>query len=159
MSGNPHAVYGWDESEQVICGFATYYEYMPKGYLSSQTSIYFLNYHFVWCPKYRRKVLIDEIHKRLEELTLLKCQELGCEVLALSICPDHVHLFVKASPKLAPNRIVGEIKGYTSRVLRQEFPELRSKLPTLWTRSYFVSTHGHVSDEIIQKYIEAQKGM
>jgi len=132
---------------------------MPRGYLSSQTSICFLNYHFVWCPKYRRKVLVENIQKRLEEHIRLKCQELNCEVLALSIQSDHVHLFVKASPKLAPNRIIGEIKGYTSRLLRQEFPELRSKLPTLWTRSYFVSTHGHVSDEMIQKYIEEQKGM
>jgi putative transposase len=132
---------------------------MPKGYLSSQTSIYFLNYHFVWCPKYRRKVLVESIQKRLEEHIRLKCRELDCEVLALSIQLDHVHLFVRASPKLAPNRIIGEIKGYTSRLLRQEFPELRSKLPTLWTRSYFVSTHGHISDEIIQKYIEEQKGM
>jgi putative transposase len=132
---------------------------MPKGYLSSQTSIYFLNYHFVWCPKYRRKVLVENIQKRLRELVSLKCQELKCEVLALSIQSDHVHLFVKASPQLAPNRIIGEIKGYTSRLLRQEFPELRSKLPTLWTRSYFISTHGHISDEMIQKYIEEQKGM
>ena len=132
---------------------------MPKGYLSSQTSIYFLNYHFVWCSKYRRKVLVDAIAKSLEELIRLKCQELKCEVLALSIQSDHVHLFVKASPQLAPNRIIGTIKGYTSRSMRQQFPELRSKLPTLWTRSYFVSTHGRISDDMIQKYIEEQKGM
>jgi len=132
---------------------------MPKGYLSSQTSIYFLNYHFVWCSKYRRKVLVDAIAKRLDELIRLKCQELKCEVLALSIQSDHVHLFVKASPQLAPNRIIGTIKGYTSMSMRQQFPELRSKLPTLWTRSYFVSTHGHISDDMIQKYIEEQKGM
>ena len=132
---------------------------MPKGYLSSQTSIYFLNYHFVWCSKYRRKVLVDAIAKRLDELIRLKCQELKCEVLALSIQSDHVHLFVKASPQLAPNRIIGTIKGYTSRLMRQQFPELRSKLPTLWTRSYFVSTHGRISDDMIQKYIEEQKGM
>jgi len=132
---------------------------MPKGYLSSQTSIYFLNYHFVWCSKYRRKVLVDAIAKRLDDLIRLKCQELKCEVLALSIESDHVHLFVKASPQLAPNRIIGTIKGYTSRLMRQQFPELRSKLPTLWTRSYFVSTHGCISDDMIQKYIEEQKGM
>jgi len=132
---------------------------MPKGYLSSQTSIYFLNYHFVWCSKYRRKVLVDAIAKRLDDLIRLKCQELKCEVLALSIQSDHVHLFVKASPQLAPNRIIGTIKGYTSRLMRQQFPELRSKLPTLWTRSYFVSTHGRISDDMIQKYIEEQKGM
>lgn len=132
---------------------------MPKGYLSSQTSIYFLNYHFVWCPKYRRKVLVGAIEKRLEELIRQKNTELKCEVLALTIMPDHIHLFVKANPQLAPNRIVGEVKGCTSRILRQEFPELKSKLPTLWTRSYFVSTHGHISDEMITRYIEEQKGM
>lgn len=132
---------------------------MPKGYLSSQTSIYFLNYHFVWCPKYRRKVLVGVIEKRLEELIRKKSIELKCEVLALTIMSDHVHLFVKANPQYAPNRLIGEIKGYTSRTLRQEFAELRTKLPTLWTRSYFVSTHGHISDEIIQRYIEEQKGM
>lgn len=131
---------------------------MPKGYLSSQTSIYFLNYHFVWCPKYRRKILIGSIKTRLEELVRSKCLELNCEVLALSIAPDHVHLFVKSSPKDSPNKLIGTIKGYTSRILRQEFPELRSRLPTLWTRSYFVSTNGHVSDDMIQKYIDEQKG-
>jgi putative transposase len=143
----------------LICGVLNYFCYMPKGYLSSQTSIYFLNYHFVWCPKYRRKVLVDAIAKRLDELIRQKCVDLKCEVLALSIQPDHVHLFVKASPQLAPNRIIGEVKGFTSRLLRQEFAELRSKLPSLWTRSYFVSTHGHISDAMIQKYIEEQKGM
>lgn len=142
-----------------ICDVTTYLKYMPKGYLSSQTSIYFLNYHFVWCPKYRRKVLVEAIAKRLDELIRLKCQELKCEVLALSIQSDHVHLFVKASPQLAPNQIIGAIKGNTSRLMRQEFPQLRTKLPTLWTRSYFVSTHGHISDDVIQKYIEEQKGM
>jgi putative transposase len=73
--------------------------------------------------------------------------------------PDHVHLFIQADPRLAPNSIIGQIKGFTSRVLRREFRELRSRLPTLWTRSYFVSTHGHVSDETIKRYIEEQKGV
>ena len=72
---------------------------------------------------------------------------------------DHVHLFIQSNPRIAPNSIVGQIKGYTSRILRQEFKELRTKVPTLWTRSYFVSTHGHISDKLIQKYIEEQKGM
>lgn len=118
-----------------------------------------MNYHFVWCPKYRRPVLVGKIKERLEELIKEKVEQLGCKVIALSIGEDHVHLFVQANPKLSPNSIIGQVKGYTSRVLRKEFPELRSRLPTLWTRSYFVSTHGHVSDEAIQKYIEEQKGM
>ena len=88
-----------------------------------------------------------------------KVEQLDCKVIALTVGAGHVHLFVQANPKLSPNTIVGQVKGYTSRVLRKEFPELRRRLPTLWTRSYFVSTYGHVSDETVQKYIEEQKGM
>jgi len=132
---------------------------MPKGYISSQTSVHFIGYHFVWCPKYRRKVLVERIEQRLKELISEKSKELACEIITLEIMPDHVHLFIQANPKTAPNSIVGQIKGYSSRILRKEFKELRTRLPTLWTRSYFVSTHGHISDKMIQKYIEEQKGM
>jgi len=132
---------------------------MPRGYIASQTSIHFMGYHFVWCPKYRRKVLVGDIKKRTNQLIRDKAKSMGCKVIALEIMPDHIHLFIQANPKLSPNRIVGEIKGFTSRMLRKEFRELRSRLPTLWTRSYFVSTHGHVSDKLIQKYIEEQKGV
>jgi putative transposase len=83
---------------------------------------------------------------------------LNIDIISLETMPDHVHIFVRAQPNIAPNRIVAALKGYTSRLLRQEFPsELRSKLPTLWSRSYFVSTHGHVSTETIEKYIEEQQ--
>lgn len=132
---------------------------MPKGYIASQTSIHFIGYHFVWCPKYRRKVLVDDIRKRMNELIRNKAKDLGCKILALEIMPDHTHMFIQGYPKLSPNTIIGQIKGYTSRILRKEFKELRTKIPTLWTRSYFVSTHGHVSDKLIQKYIEEQKGI
>ena len=131
---------------------------MPKGYISSETTVHYMGYHFVWCPKYRRKVLVGEIEKRANELVNEKVVELGCKVTALEVMPDHVHLFVQANPQLSPNKIIGQIKGYTSRKLREEFKELRTRLPTLWTRSYFVSTHRHVSDSVIQKYIEEQKG-
>jgi putative transposase len=118
-----------------------------------------MNYHFVWCPKYRRKVLDGGVKKRLIWLVHEKAKELGCEVLKLVVNPDHVHLFIQGDPTLPANRIVGEIKGYSSRVLRKEFPELRSRLPTLWTRSYFVSTAGDVSSRVIEQYIEKQRGM
>lgn len=132
---------------------------MPKGYLASETSVHFMNYHFVWCPKYRRKLIVGTVESRLKELIHAKAKERGWIVLALETMPDHVHLFVQATPKDAPNRIVGAFKGYTSRILRQEFPELKSRLPSLWTRSYFVSTHGHVSSETIKKYVEEQRGI
>lgn len=132
---------------------------MPKGYKSSATSVHFMGYHFAWCPKYRRAVLVGKIKERLEELIRMKAKDLDCEILALEIMPDHVHLFIQGKPKISPNSIIGQIKGFTSRMLRKEFKELRTRLPTLWTRSYFVSTHGHISDKLIQKYIEEQKGI
>lgn len=94
---------------------------------------------------------------RCEQLMRQKCAELGCEVVALEIMPDHVHLFVAATPDFAPNHIVAQVKGYTSRLLRQEFPDLL-KMPSLWTRSYFIGAVGHVSDTIVKAYIENQKG-
>ena len=132
---------------------------MPHGYDHSETSVYYMNYHFVWCPKYRRPVLVSEVRDRLEELIKKKYKEMKSEILSLSIASDHIHLFVKTDPRIAPNRFIGLIKGYTSHELRNQFPDLRKKLPTLWTRSYFVSTHGHVSDAMIKKYIDEQKGM
>lgn len=132
---------------------------MVKGYESSETSVHFMGYHFVWCPKYRRKVLNDKIQKRLRELIHDKANDLGCKIIALETMPDHVHLFIEGKPIMTPNYIIGQIKGYTSHCLREEFPELRKRLPTLWSRSYFVSTHGHVSDSLIKKYIAEQKGM
>lgn len=94
----------------------------------------------------------------MDALIREKASHLECKILNLSIAPDHVHLFVQAYPLLSPNRIIAQVKGYTSRMLRKEFPELL-KMPTLWTRSYFVSTAGNVSAKTIAHYIESQKGM
>jgi putative transposase len=132
---------------------------MPHGYIASETSIHFMNYHFVWCPKYRKPVLINDVVVRLKRLLHEKAKQLNCEIISLEIMSDHVHVFIRATPLLAPNRIVGELKGFTSRTLRKEFKHLTTSLPTLWTRSYFVSTHGHVSSETIKKYIEEQKSL
>ncbi len=132
-------------------------KHMPHGYQNTETTVRFMNYHFVWCPKYRRKVLINRVAQRLEDLIHEKAAQLGCRIVKLSIAPDHVHLFIQGTPLLSPNRIIGEIKGYSSRLLRKEFPELL-KMPTLWTRSYFVSTAGNVNSKAAEHYIEAQKG-
>jgi putative transposase len=132
---------------------------MPKGYSSSETSVHFIGYHFVWCPKYRRRVLEGRIAKRLRELIKQKADDMDCRIISMEVMPDHVHLFIEGSPILTPNKIIGEIKGYSSHRLRKEFKELKTRLPTLWSRSYFVSSHGHVSDKTIEKYIAEQKGM
>jgi REP-associated tyrosine transposase len=107
--------------------------------------------------KYRRKVLQGTIAERLKELLHEKASELGLEIQGLEVLPDHVHLFVAAAPTDAPQYLANQFKGYTSRVLRSEFPGLKSRLPSLWSRSYYVGSAGHVSASTIHKYIEQQK--
>lgn len=127
---------------------------MPRGYSRERISVHNLHYHFIWCPKYRKAVLTDDVAERFDELVHEKADELGLEVLELAIQPDHVHLFITGNPKLAPNKIVQQLKGYTSHELRDEFGS--RGLPSLWTRSYFVSSAGEVSSRTIEEYIEAQ---
>jgi len=118
-----------------------------------------LKYHIVWCTKYRRKVLSEEIQKQLNTLILQKSEELGYIVEAMETMEDHVHVFVKASVKDSVHRIVSQLKGFTSFKLREMFPELKSRLPCLWTRSYYAGSVGHVSEETVKKYIENQKNV
>lgn len=118
---------------------------------------YNINYHFVWIPKYRRKVLTGGIPKRLTELIQEKTAELGGEILNITIQPDHVHLFCSFPPTIAPHQIMHGLKGYTAFKLREEFPHLKSRLPNMWTRSYYVGTAGTVTAATIQRYIDEQK--
>lgn len=83
--------------------------------------------------------------------------ENGWDVSKLEIMPDHIHLFIKATPSDSIAHIVSQLKGYTSYILRSEFPHLKQRVPTLWTRSYYVETIGHISEKTILKYIEDQK--
>ena len=110
----------------------------------------------VWCPKYRRPVLVGRVKDRLEELIRARADEHGWEIAALEVMPDHVHLFVRAHPRHSPSYVANQFKGFTSRHLRAEFAHLRSRLPTLWSRSYFVATVGAVTAETVQRYIETQ---
>ena len=126
-------------------------------WVNSSTSVYNLGYHIIWCPKYRRRILIDSIENRLREIILSKCEELDCQVIELNIMPDHVHLFVKTKPTIAPHFLIQQIKGLSSRILRTEFKELKSKLPNMWTRSYYIESVGHISENTIKKYIQEQK--
>ena len=132
---------------------------MEKRWSKSRSATYNLAYHLIWCPKYRRKVLINGIDIRLKELLNEKAIELGVVIENMEVMPDHVHLFVKCEPSDAPQFLVGQFKGYSSRILREEFPELKSKLPTLWTRSYFAESVGHISEATIKKYIDEQKNI
>ena len=126
-------------------------------YKSNRNVFYWCKYHIVWCPKYRRKVLVEAVAERLAQIIREVCQEQEAEVLGLEIMPDYVHLRVSCDPQFGIHRLVRLIKGRSSRFLRQEFPALKRKLPTLWTNSYFVSTVGGAPLSVIKQYIENQK--
>ncbi len=131
---------------------------MTDRYAKNVGAVFALKYHLVWCPKYRRPVLTPPVDARLSDLLHETAAEHGIALRALEIMPDHLHLFVEADPTLCVAEIVNRFKGRSSRVLREEFPSLRSRLPTLWSRSYFAATHGAVSEATIRRYIEGQKG-
>ena len=134
-----------------------YNKSMSKRWKTSKTSVFNIGYHFIWCPKYRRKVLIGKIEEKLKYYIEEKSKNIGIDIISMEVMPDHVHIFVKSEPVDSPHWIIGQIKGFTSRKLREEFPSLKRRLPTLWTRSYYCESVGHISEETIKKYIEEQK--
>ena len=126
-------------------------------YKSNKNIVYSCKYHVVWCPKYRRKVLTGCVDHRLKELLLKYATNLCVDILEIEIMPDHVHILMEVDPQLGIHKVVKSLKGYTSKILREEFPHLKTKMPTLWTNSYFVSTVGGAPLEVIKQYIENQK--
>jgi len=122
----------------------------------SETCVFNIAYHLIWCPKYRRKVLVGQVETRLKELLVQKAEEIGVDIAQMEVMPDHVHLFVKTPPTLAPQFVVQQLKGYSSHILREEFSQL-ARMPSLWTRSYYCESVGHISEETIRQYIEDQK--
>ena len=129
-----------------------------KPYHSNHSIVYSCQYHVIFCPKYRRSVLRPPLDARLKELILEKQESYGYTVLGMEVMPDHVHLLLDVNPQIGIAKIVGQIKGYTAHMLRQEFPWLKKRLPSLWTRSKFVSSVGAVTLEVVQRYIDSQKG-
>ena len=130
---------------------------MKNEYKKTKTTVSLINYHFVFCPRYRRKIFnIPGVENRFKELTLAECAKHNIEILAMECHIDHVHMFVSVYPQQSIPDVVKQIKGATSLRLRKEFPQL-VKMPSLWTRSYFVSTTGSVSSETIEWYINTQK--
>ena len=126
-------------------------------YKSNNNVVYSCKYHVVWCPKYRRKVLVNGVDARLKVLIPEICEEHNIDLIEMEVMPDHVHLLVEVDPQFGIHKAVKQIKGRTSRILRDEFDFLRSRLPTLWTNSYFVSTVGSAPLSEIKQYIENQK--
>ena len=126
-------------------------------YKSNNNVVYSCKYHVVFCPKYRRKVLVGDIEARLKDLVQEICAEFSIDLLEMEVMPDHVHLLLEVDPQFGIHRAVKAIKGRSSRVLRSEFKSLTTRLPSLWTNSYFVSTVGGAPLSIIKQYIESQK--
>ena len=126
-------------------------------YKSNRNVVYSNKYHVVWTPKYRRPVLQNDIALRLEQVLRETCDKYQAEIIAVELMPDHVHLLVEVDPQFGIHRLVKNLKGVSSRLLRQEFPYLKSRLPSLWTNSYFVSTVGGAPLSVIKQYVENQK--
>ena len=121
--------------------------------------VYSCKYHVIWCPKYRRPVLVDAVAKRLKTLIRQQAGKYRADLLEMEVMPDHVHLLVGIDPQYGIHRLVKNIKGYSSRILRREFLSLRKRLPTLWTNRYCVLTVGGATLAIIKRYIENQKNV
>lgn len=130
-----------------------------EDYKSNLNVVYSSKYHVVWTPKYRRRVLIGDIAARCESVIRQAAEKYKAEVIALEIMPDHVHVLVEIDPQFGIHRLVKNMKGVSSHTLRNEFRTLKSKLPTLWTNSYFVSTVGGSPLEVIKQYVENQKNV
>lgn len=130
---------------------------MENKYKIKNNIVYSCKYHVVWCPKYRRKILVGKLEIRLQELLTEYAKKISVDIIEMEIMPDHIHLLLEIDPQFGIHKAVKLLKGYTSKILREEFPYLKTKLPTLWTNSYFVSTVGGASLEEVKKYIESQK--
>lgn len=128
-------------------------------YQTTRYSTYACEYHIIWCTKYRRAALSNDIQARFKELVLESEEKYGFIVRALETMPDHVHLLASIPPNISVNIMIGKIKGMTAKVLREEFPHLKSRLPNLWTRSYFVASTGGVALQVLKEYVASQKGV
>jgi len=128
-------------------------------YQQDEHRVHLIVYHLIWCPRRRKPILVGKVKERCQQLLEAKCKEKGWLLLTLAIQPDHIHVFVRVLPGNSAAEVIKELKGVTSFHLRREFVEVTSKLPSLWTRSYFASTAVDVSRETIRRYIDAQKGL
>lgn len=126
-------------------------------YKSNSNVVYSCKYHVVWCPKYRRPVLVEDVARRLKQMLESVAEKRHAEIMELEIMPDHVHMLIEVDPQFGIHRLIKLMKGRSSHDLRSEFKWLKSRLPTLWTNSYFVSTVGGATLAVIKKYIEKQK--
>jgi len=124
----------------------------------ARTLIFSCKYHVVFCPKYRRKLLVPPVDGRIKEMILEKQDPYHYIVVEMEVMPDHVHLLLDVDPRIGIERVVRKIKGYTAYTLRQEYSWMKHRMPSLWTRSRLIATVGSVSLQIVKQTIEEQKG-
>jgi REP-associated tyrosine transposase len=129
-----------------------------RGMRGNNTVVSICRYHVVFCPKYRRKVLTPPIDERLKVILTEQVEHWGQDLIEVEVLPDHVHLLVGCDPQFGVHRLVKQLKGYSSHALREEFPALKRRLPSLWTNSYFVATVGGITLDTLKRYVESQKG-
>ena len=128
-------------------------------YKSNKNIVYSCKYHVIWCPKYRRKLLINGVDNQLKHIAKEVCDECLADLLEIEVMPDHVHILVEVDPQFGIHRLIKIIKGKSSRILRKEHKFLRSRISTLWSNSYFVTTLGGAPLQIIKEYIQDQKNV
>ena len=132
---------------------------MRMGYIKySSHAVYDIQYHIVWTTKYRYKVLQGKIAERLRELLKQGCEARGMKIIRGSVGKDHVHMLISCPPTLAPCQIMQYLKGRSSKMLQEEFVELKKRYwgQHLWAVGYFCRTVGAVTEEMIKQYIEEQ---
>ena len=133
-------------------------EQSDKEYHTSAHLVFSCQYHVIFCPKYRRKIFINELYDRLVEIFAEIASKHQFEIIEQEIMPDHIHLLIDVNPRFGIMQAITRLKAVSSRTLRKEFPSLKTRLPSLWTRSAFISSVGAVTLEVVKRYIEEQKG-
>ena len=126
-------------------------------YVRKDGLVYKNQFHVIFCPKYRRKVLVDGVDTRLKEILYAEAQKMNVEIKALEVMPDHVHMFIEFDPRMALHKVIKQFKRQSAHILKTEFPYLKSRIPNLWTRSYFSCSVGNISEESVKQYILEQK--
>ncbi len=129
-------------------------------YKTGGHSVYEMKYHFVWVTKYRYHILTGEIAHRVREIIRQCCLTRDITIIKGSVGKDHIHLLLSCPPTIAPSKIIQYLKGRSSRLLQQEYSQLKKRYwgQHLWARGYFCATVGAVNEETIRKYIEGQQG-
>lgn len=130
-----------------------------KEYHDVDNFVFSCQYHVVFCPKYRRPMFKGGMEVRLKDIFEETANRFNFKIIEMEIMQDNVHLIIDCDPKFGIMECVRKLKGASASMLVAEYPDLKSKMPNIWTRSAFIATVGSVSLDVIKKYIENQKGV